>query len=251
MAGSVPVLGLEFWQVAYLGLCILGAAWVRGYSGFGFSALVITSAALVTDPVPWVATLLMCEILLSLGQVRAVRAEADWRRVGGMLVGAAVIMPFSFSLMAGLGEDRARIAISGIVLVMCLAMAHGWKFGREVGTPGNVLAGMVSGVANGAAVGGLPVAVFLAGQPVAARVFRGTMIAYLTLICIVALPTLWMTGLLRGSSFILLAGMVPPMALGLWIGGRRFASTSPQDFRRFILGVLGILSLLGLLRSLW
>jgi uncharacterized protein len=135
MAGSGPALGLEFWQVAYLGLCILGAAWVRGYSGFGFSALVITSAALVTDPVPWVATLLMCEILLSLGQLRAVRAEADWRRVAGMLVGAAVIMPFSFALMAGLGEDRARIAISGTVLAMCLAMAHGWKFEREIGTP--------------------------------------------------------------------------------------------------------------------
>jgi uncharacterized protein len=251
MAGGGPALGLELWQIAYLALCILGAAWVRGYSGFGFSALVITSAALVTDPVPWVATLLMCEILLSLGQFRALRAEADWRRVGGMLAGAAVIMPFSFAFIAGLGEDLARIAISGTVLAMCLAMARGWKFGREIGTPGNVLAGMVSGVANGAAVGGLPAAVFLAGQPVAAGVFRGTMIAYLTLICLAALPTLWMTGLLRGSSFLLLAGMVPPMALGLWIGGRRFTATRPQDFRRFILGVLGILSLLGLLRSLW
>jgi uncharacterized protein len=110
---------------------------------------------------------------------------------------------------------------------------------------------MASGVANGAAAGGLPVAVYLAGQPVAAPVFRATMIAYLTLVCLIALPSLWMTGLLRGSSFVILAVMVPLMALGLWVGGRRFTAASPQDFKRFTLWLLGMLSVLGLLRSLW
>jgi uncharacterized protein len=251
MLSGLHALGLEPWQVAYLAACILGAAWVRGYSGFGFSALVITSAALVTDPVPFVATLVMCEIVLSFGQARGLRGQADWRRIWGMLAGAAVVMPFSFALIARLGEDPARFAISAMVLVMCLAMARGWQFGREIGTPGNLIAGMASGVANGAAAGGLPVAVYLAGQPVAAPVFRATMIAYLTLVCLIALPSLWMTGLLRGSSFVILAVMVPLMALGLWVGGRRFTAASPQDFKRFTLWLLGMLSVLGLLRSLW
>ncbi|MCC5989229.1 MAG: sulfite exporter TauE/SafE family protein [Pararhodobacter sp.] len=244
-------LGLELWQVAYLAVCILGAAWVRGYSGFGFSALVITSAALVTDPVPLVATLVMCEIVLSAGQARGLRGQADWRRIWGMLAGAAVVMPFSFSVIARLGEDLARIAISVAVLAMCLTMARGWQFGREIGTPGNLVAGMASGIANSAAAGGLPVAVFLAGQQVAAPVFRATMIAYLTLVCVIALPSLWMSGLLRGSSFVMLAAMLPVMALGLWLGGRRFTSASPQDFKRFTLWLLGTLSAIGLLRSLW
>ncbi len=251
MPSVMPGLGLEPWQIAYLAVCILGAAWVRGYSGFGFSALVITSAALVTDPVPLVATLVMCEIALSVGQARGLRGRADWRRIWGMLAGAAVVMPFSFTLIAQLGEDLARFAISAMVLVMCLAMARGWQFGREIGTPGNLAAGMTSGVANGAAVGGLPIAVFLAGQPVAAPVFRATMIAYLTLVCLLALPSLWMTGLLSGTSFVILAAMLPLMALGLWLGGRRFTASSPHDFKRFTLWLLGTLSVLGLLRSLW
>lgn len=251
MTHTIPLLGLELWQGVYLAVCILGAAWVRGYSGFGFSALVVTSAALVTDPVPFVATLVMCEIVLSFGQARGLRGNADWQRIWGMLAGAAVIMPFSFSLIARVGEDVARMAISGMVLAICLAMARGWQFGREIGTPGNVVAGMASGVANGAAAGGLPIAVFLAGQPVAAPIFRATMIAYLTLVCLIALPSLWWTGLLRSQSFVLLAAMVPLMALGLWIGGRRFTSASPQDFRKFTLLLLALLSILGLLRSLW
>jgi hypothetical protein len=38
-------LGLGLWQMGYLALGILGVAWMRGYLGFGFSALVITSTA--------------------------------------------------------------------------------------------------------------------------------------------------------------------------------------------------------------
>lgn len=242
-------LGLEAWQIVYLGLCTLGAAWVRGYSGFGFSALVVTSAALVTDPVPFIATLVMCEIVLSFGQARGVVAQVDWRRVGGMLAGAAIVMPFSFSLIARLGEDVARMAISVMVLVICLAMARGWQFGREMGTTGNVFAGIASGVANGAAAGGLPIAVYLAGQPVAVAVFRATLIAYLTLLCLIALPSLWWTGLLGAHSFVILVAMVPIMALGLWVGGRRFSAASPQDFRKFTLALLAALSVLGLVRG--
>ena len=250
MTSGIPPLGLEPWQAAYLAVCILGAAWVRGYSGFGFSALVVTSAALVTDPVPFIATLVMCEIVLSFGQARGVVGQVDWRRIGGMLAGAAVVMPFSFSLIARLGEDVARIAISVMVLAICMAMARGWQFSREVGTPGNVLAGMASGVANGAAAGGLPIAVFMAGQPVAAPVFRATLIVYLTLVCLIALPSLWWTGLLSAQSFVLLAAMVPLMALGLWVGGRRFTSANPQNFKKFTLLLLSVLAVLGLLRSL-
>lgn len=243
--------GLELWQMVYLALCILGAAWVRGYSGFGFSALVITSAALVTDPVPFVATLVMCEIVLSFGQARGVVAQIDWRRMLGMLGGAAVVMPFSFSLIVKLGEDVARMAISAMVLVVCIAMARGFQFGRELGTPGNIIAGMTSGFANGAAAGGLPIAVYLAAQPVAAPVFRATLIAYLTLVCLIALPSLWWTGLLDAQSFAILGIMAPLMALGLWVGGRRFTSANPQDFKRFTLILLIVLSGLGLARSLW
>lgn len=244
-------LGLELWQMAYLALCILGAAWVRGYSGFGFSALVITSAALVTDPVPFVATLVLCEIVLSFGQARGVVAQVDWRRMAGMLVGATLLMPFSFALIAQMGEEIARMAISGMVLVICLAMARGFQFGRELGTPGNLIAGAASGLANGAAAGGLPIAVYLTAQPISASVFRATLIAYLTLLCLIAVPTLIWAGLLGRQSFILLAFMAPFMALGLWLGGKRFTSANPQDFKRFTLMLLIVLSGLGLVRSLW
>jgi hypothetical protein len=58
----------------------------------------------------------------------------------------------------------------------------------------------------------------------------------------------WVIG---GQSFIMLAYMIPLMALGLWVGGRRFTSAKPQDSKRFTLMLLILLSSLGLGRSLW
>jgi len=240
---------IGLWQGVVFACCVVGAAWVRGYSGFGFSALVITSAGLVLDPVPLVPVLVMCEVALTLGQARGLRGNIDWRRTWTMLAGAVVVMPFSFTLIASLGQDAARVAISALVLMLCGAMFAGWRFRSEIGTGGNVLAGMASGLANGAAMSGLPLVVFLASQPIAVAVLRATLIAYLTLVGIAALPILWKTGLLVGESFVLLAAMVPPMALGLWLGGRRFQAASPKDFRRFTLIVLSLLAAGGLLRS--
>ncbi len=241
---------LALWQGVVFALCVVGAAWVRGYSGFGFSALVITSAGLVVDPVPLVAALVMCEVALTLGQARGLRGNVDWRRVWTMLAGALLVMPFSFALIAGMGENTARIAISVLVLLLCAAMFAGWRFRSEIGVGGNVAAGMASGLANGAAMSGLPVVVFLASQPIAVAVLRATLIVYIAVVGTAAVPFLWQTGLLRLESFVLLGAMVPPMALGLWLGGRRFHAASPQDFRRFTLIVLCVLAGGGLLRSL-
>lgn len=243
-------LGLSLWQAGVVALAVFGAAWVRGYSGFGFSALVIASAGLVTNPLHLIPVVMMCEVLMTAGQLRGLRAWVDWRRTAAMLVGAALAMPFSIALLSRLGEDAARLAISLMVLVICIAMLRGWRFAGPVGVAGSVGAGVASGIANGAAVGGLPVAVFLAGQDVDARTFRATLIVYLSVLCLGALPLLWWQGLLVADSVTALLWCLPLLGAGLWLGGRRFHRANPSDFRRFTLLVLGGLACLGIARSL-
>jgi uncharacterized membrane protein YfcA len=244
-------LGLSPLAGGFVALTVLGAAWVRGYSGFGFSALVITSAGLVTNPVGLIPVLMMCEVVMTAGQARGLRHAIDWRRTLGLLAGAAVAMPFSIALLARLGADAARLAISLTVLVICIAMLRGWRFAGPVGTLGNVIAGVASGIANGAAVGGLPAAVFLAGQEVDTRTFRATLIAYLSVLCLAALPLLWWQGVLVADSVLTLLWFLPLMFAGLWLGARRFHRSNPADFRRFTLVVLSILAVIGIARSLF
>jgi uncharacterized membrane protein YfcA len=235
---------------AALAIALLGAAYVRGYSGFGFSAIFIAFAALVTNPLPLIPVVFACEMLMTVFQARGIRGHVDWRRVLWLLAGAAIALPFSVSVMLSVGEGTARIAISGIIFVLSLVLLSGWTLQRQIGPLGHGGVGIVSGMCNSAGIGGLPVAAFMSAQPMEAAVFRATMIVYLTGLDMITMPLLWAGGLVTWDTVIGLGMAVPLLALGIWLGGRQFLSTTPTSFRRFAVSLLLALSILGLLRAL-
>lgn len=235
---------------AALAFALLGAAFVRGYSGFGFSAIFIAFAALLTNPLPLIPVVFACEMSMTVFQARGIRAHVDWRRVLWMLLGAAVALPFSVSVMLSVGEDTARIVISAIILVMSLVLLTGWRLQRRIGRLGHGGVGIISGAFNSAGVGGLPVAAFMSAQPMQAAVFRATMIVYLTGLDFITLPLLWAGGLVTWDTAFGVALAFPFLGVGVWLGGRQFLSASPSTFRRFAVMLLLALSLLGLLRVL-
>ncbi|WP_076659289.1 sulfite exporter TauE/SafE family protein [Yoonia rosea] len=234
---------------AALAIALLGAAFVRGYSGFGFSAIFIAFAALVTNPLPLIPVVFACEILMTVFQARGIRGYVDWRRVLYMLCGAAIALPFSVTVMLSVGTDTARIVISAIILVMSLVLLSGWTLQRRIGALGHGGVGIISGACNSAGIGGLPVAAFMSAQPMQAATFRATMIVYLTGLDMITLPLLWAGGLVSWDTAIGLVMAFPLLGLGVWLGGRQFLSASPSTFRRFAVMLLMTLSLLGLLRA--
>ncbi len=235
---------------AALAIALLGAAYVRGYSGFGFSAIFIAFAALVTNPLPLIPVVFACEVLMTVFQARGIRGHVDWRRVLWLLLGAAVAVPFSVSVILSVGEDTARITISAIILVMSLVLLTGWTLKTRIGPLGHGGVGILSGACNSAGIGGLPVAAFMSAQPMEAAVFRATMIVYLTGLDIITLPWLWAGGLVTWDTAIAVMMAFPILAVGIWLGSRQFLSASPSTFRRFAVMLLLALSVLGLLRVL-
>jgi uncharacterized membrane protein YfcA len=251
--GDIIAFGLPFGlgpgAAMFLAFCILGAAFIRGYSGFGFSALVVSASALVTSPLYFVPVVMLLEVAATIGQAPAAWPNANKRLLGLMLLGACIMMPLSVWGLASLDVDVLRMVISLWVLAMCALLLNGWSIRRQVGAPGYVAAGLVSGLANGAAVGGLPVALFLAAQNIPAIVFRATLIFYLCAIDLVALPMLGFNGLITRNTWIAALISLPLLGLGVWLGGRRFISASPENFRRMAISLLAFLAVLGLLKS--
>ncbi len=237
-------------QLGALSIALLGAAYVRGYSGFGFSAIFIAFAALLTNPLPLIPVVFTCEIIMTALQARGIRGHVDWRRVGALLLGAAIALPVSISIILSVGEAAARLTVSVIVFVMSLILLSGWTLRRRINTAGYSGVGAVSGLCNAAGIGGLPVAAFLAAQPIAAPVFRATMIVYLTGLDILTLPLMWAGGLVTWDTAIGAAYAFPILALGIWLGGRQFLSASPTEFRKLAVLLLLTLSGLGLIRAL-
>ena len=235
--------------VGFMAVAFLVAAFVRGYSGFGFSALIVASSALVTNPLNFVAVVMICEFLMTFQQARGVWHAVSWWRVLMLMLGALVGVPLGLWALTGIGPDAARAVISVYVLVMCAALLAGWTMPREAGRPAHVAAGVISGMANAAGMGGLPVAVFFAAQPIAAAAFRATLIAYFAALDIWTLPLMWGNGLVSRDTFVVTLAALPLIGLGTWAGGRHFLNTDPQDFRKFSILLLAGLALLGLLKT--
>ena len=150
--------------VMIVGLIV--AAFARGYSGFGFSALLVASWSLVAPPSVPVAVAVLLEVSASLLQAMGVWRHVDWRRVGLLLAGAVFGTPFGVAVLAFASPDLLRVLIAVLLLVCCFALLRGFTLKRQASVAGEVAVGGVSGFVNGAtAMGGLPVALFLAASP--------------------------------------------------------------------------------------
>jgi uncharacterized protein len=249
VGGVVPFdLGLA--ATLWMAVAILGAAFVRGYSGFGYSALVITSSSLVTSPLNFVAVVVFLEFAMSLQAWRGAAAHIDWRRVGYLVAGAVIGLPLGLWALTAMSEDAARAIIAGYVLVMCGVLLAGWRMQQEVAGPGNLAMGVVSGVANAPGMAGLPVVAFFAAQPMTPQVFRATLIAYFPILDIYSGPVYWHYGLVSWDTLWAALLALPLTVLGNWLGGRHFLGTPPQDFRRMAILLLAGLATLALGKAL-
>lgn len=235
----------------WLAVACLVAGFVRGYSGFGFSALLIAASSIVTNPLNFVAVVVILETVMSLQHARGAGPDVDWRRVGWLLGGAAIGLPLGLWILTGVSEDTARAVISGYVLLMCAVLLAGWRMASEArGGAANGVAGVISGLANAPGMGGLPVAAFFAAQPMPAAVFRATLIAYFPLLDLYSAPLYWLAGLVSWDTLWSALIALPVTLLGNWLGGRHFFGTDPQEFRRFAIVLLAVLATLGLGKAL-
>ena len=235
--------------LAWMAVATLIAAFVRGYSGFGFSAMLIAASSLVSNPLNFVAVVVILETAMSLQAAKGAGPDIDWRRVGWLMAGAAIGLPLGLWVLTGVSEDTARAVISVYVLAMCGVLLLGWRLRSEVKGPGNAVVGMVSGLANAPGMGGLPIAAFFAAQPMQAAVFRATLIAYFPLLDLYSAPLYWYAGLVSWDTLWASLIALPLTALGNWLGGRHFLNTDPQDFRRFAIVLLAGLALMGLVKA--
>ncbi len=242
--------GLNAGQSSFLAAALFVAAFIRGYSGFGFSAIFIILAALVTNPLPLIPVVFCCEIAMTAFQARGILPHVDWRRTVMLLGGAAIATVPAVAVMSRLGEDQARLAISSLVLLLSLILLSGWQLRRPVGSAGNLGIGVISGMANSAGVGGLPTAAFLSAQPIAPARFRATMIVFLTGIDMMALPVMAANGLTGPDTLTGIILAFPILGAGVWAGSHLFAKAGQANFRRGVVVLLTLLAALNILRAM-
>ena len=163
----------------------------------------------------------------------------DWRRIGMLLVAAAIGVPFGNLTLTWADPEPMRWAISAIVLGAVIMLASGWRFSGRPGTATTLTAGATSGFLNGlSGMAGPPIAFYyLAGEDPAARVRANltTYFVFVDLFAIAAFASRDLIGWSVGAHGLLLA---PVVIVGGLLGERLFPLASERFYRRLALLLL-------------
>ncbi|MBL8333043.1 MAG: sulfite exporter TauE/SafE family protein [Rubrivivax sp.] len=232
---------------------------VRGFAGFGFSALCIAGLALVLPPALVVPPIFVLEVLASISLLRGAWPQADWAWLRPLLVGNALCIPLGVALLAWLPEGPLRVLIGALLLAAAGAARLGWVVNLQPTARLRFGAGLVSGVFNGvAAIGGTALAVLLNTTAMPPAAMRATMIVLFLFTDLYALAVAaWMPlGHAGGELFGLqslrwAAWLLLPMLAGIALGHRGFAGVAPERFRAIVLDALLVIAALGLARGLF
>jgi uncharacterized membrane protein YfcA len=200
-------------------LCVVFAAGiVRGFAGFGFSALCVAALSLFMPPAQVVPPIFVLEVLASLTLLRSACKDVDWRWLGWLVAGNALCIPLGVALLAYVDETPLRLLIGALLLA---------------------------------------VAVLLSSSALAPAAMRATMILLFLFTDLYALawaavlPGAAGQELLGAPTLQLALWLAPAMLAGIWVGQRAFAGVSSEAFRRQVLNLLMLIAGSSVLRAAW
>jgi uncharacterized membrane protein YfcA len=221
------------------------AAIVRGYSGFGFSLLAITSLSLIFPPAQVIPAIFMLEIAASLHMLPAIWRDVHWRSLSLLMVGTVVGTPFGVYLLANIAPAPMTLALAVFVLAATALLWRGFALKSMPGTSATLAVGAATGIANGAfGIGGPPVILFYFASPAGHAAGRASLVAFFILTDVTGLIFLAREGLVTKEPGILALAFLPALAAGVWLGARSFKTADPARFRKIVLIILAGLALL-------
>lgn len=233
---------------------------VRGFSGFGFSALCVAALSLFVSPARVVPPIFVLEILASVSLLRGAWPWVDWRWMAWLALGNVVFIPFGVWVLAYVPEAPLRLLIGSLLLAAALASRRELRVSLAPSPLVGLAIGVVSGFFNGvAAIGGMAVAVVFSAAKMEPQRLRATLIVLFLGTDLYAL--VWAgilpaggnaeNALLGPETFLWAACLLPAMLAGIWVGQRSFAGVAPQQFRRHVLNLLAFIALLTVVRAVW
>ncbi len=229
---------------------VILAGMVRGFSGFGLSALVMASLALLVPPLALIPVCYVLEATASLLMARGGLRDANRRIAFGLAIGSAVGLPIGLAATHALAPSVSS-AIA-LVLILTLATLQLLKLNPiALGTKRGVyIAGFCAGIATGlASIGGMIVALYvLSLKNMPTREIRGSLVLFLLIgtltgaFWLLSSGTLDMLAVKRGITF------APLAAIGVLMGTWLFRPSLERFYKTFCLALLIGLAAFGLLR---
>lgn len=244
-------LQLSATTLALATIVALVAGIVRGFSGFGLSALVMAALALLIPPIALIPVCFLLEAVSGAVMFRGGLVNADRKLVLRLVVASALGVPMGLAATHNLPPETSSLV--ALVLILFLATLQLFKASPAFlrSTWGVYLAGLLSGVVTGlASIGGMVIALYVLSLHASAREVRASLILYLFVSMAVSAFWLVSTGTLDMLAFKRGLLLAPFVVAGILVGTWLFRPSLEPFYKRFCLFMLMSLAGFGLLRLL-
>ena len=228
---------------------ILLASFVRGFSGFGFSASSVSLLSFVMPPKEIVPIILLLEIIASFLMFPSIWKKINWMFVFYLFLGVLIGTPFGIHLLSILDPKITHLIISLTVIIFAFLLLKGYKNKNLNHNLSKFFVGGVAGTVNGfGTLAGLPIALYfliIAAEP---AVIRASLAALFFFTDLYALLLAYFKDILNYTVIFRTLPLIFIVPIGISLGTKLFAESSKENYKKYVLYFLIIVSIFGLVR---
>ncbi|MDB1126016.1 sulfite exporter TauE/SafE family protein [Vibrio algarum] len=230
---------------------VMLAALVRGYAGFGFTAIAVVGMNFFLSPQQSIPVVLGLDVLCSVGLLRQAIRQADMSTFKVLTLGSILGIPFGLSLLVLIPEEVLKLLICIAILLFSMVLIFDFRLRSAEGMATKLSFGMASGVGTaGASVGGPMIVCYMLSSPLTPSAQRATMILFFIVSELLALVALFAGGLVDVHILTMLASLLIPTLVIVRMGQWLFNRYPPKSLKHFALPIMVMVSILGISASI-
>ena len=239
-------------HIFILAFCAFLAGLIRGFSGFGLSAVLVASAAFVIPPKLIIPTAQAMEVIASIALIPTVWRDVNWKWLTPMGAAYLISIPFGVAALAYLPEAAIRVGGCVLLLVATLCLLLNRRPNLPDGLPLRFGTGLVAGFFAGASsLGGMVASVMLFAVSIPAKQLRATLIVLFFGSALYSLSWGAWHGVVTEGTFVRAAWLAVPLLIGIAVGTHGFKNVSEKRFRQYVLVLLATLAVAGIVNVIF
>ena len=241
---------IEFdWLLVAAISCIALAGVTRGIVGFGAGMIIVTSLAIIYDPITGVIMLSLLDIPSAIQLGPSIYRHTRWKVIFILLLSALPSIPLGVWVLSVSEPELMRRLISLFVLAFAILNATGWQIRKTPNLVTHLFVGGLSGFLTGvAALGGPPIILFFLSLRYPKEVFRSSTLTFLILSSFFALIFYFGNDLITLRHFYIFLLATPIYLISMWFGTSIFKRVSERKFRHIAVFIIMIIALVGIFK---
>lgn len=224
MSWLTDISALSMSELWFLLAVSLVAGLVRGFTGFGLSAVAMAAAVVVIPPISLIPILWVLELSASAMMIKSNWQEADKSSAFTLWSGTLLGLPIGLYLTTSLPEDTSRLLALCAILTLGTLQLFKVRITVLDTKVGKLCTGLMAGIATGIAnIGGMMMALYVLSSQKNPRQMRAlftmllTLGAFTSLLMLLLFQVMTLQAMLRGII------LIPSTILGITLGSKLFS----------------------------